>query len=343
MTQTSIQFYVPLIWIFCLFGFGNLACTQSAPPKSPTDQVFHYDVNQIEEITLGKLDPNTGEQWMTSIHRTDPNLAGRSRRLDRAKWEFTSLPDGSRITDLKANSIFIMHLLDSLRSLRKTGEAPHGSLESLGLAPPLYVLRLKFAGESLEFRIGNSADHQRGQYFTEDLKQVIVADGSFLKMLPLITDFEKLRDQSWSSMTTDDVDEFTISKRGKPIFYAQREGSSWTDQKHRPIELENTAVFKQNSLKDAESLLKSLTELRPKGLKDDLKLREHLGLSKSFSEIQIMDRHGATHSLKLVKTSKNLFGLSTARPSAVFILDPRIWKIVESVGTVRQTIKTPQS
>ncbi|MEO7163749.1 MAG: DUF4340 domain-containing protein [Bdellovibrionia bacterium] len=322
-------------------------CTQSTSPRVPEsnksreapNSLFNYKVNEITELTLGKFDPATSEHWMTVIKRTDAAL---KKRANTATWEIISLPDGNTTRDRKANATFIMHLLDSLQGLRVVGDAPNGSLESLGLDPPRFVVRLKTNSNIHEFRIGTLSDDKLGNYFTTDQKKVIIASGSALKMLPMIKNFEYLRDRSWTPFSPDDVDEFILSDRGKPFFYAQREGSQWNDKNHRPITFAAQNKFKESARQDAESLLKTLTEIQPLGFIDDPVQVEEIKSRRSILptyEAKLINRHGTEVSLKLVRSKKKvksemnqtaLYGLSSTRPSTLFILDPKILTAFEN-------------
>jgi len=305
---------VVLMIMTSVMGAG---CTQSkAPPNTQATTLIHYNVNQITELTLGKFDPETGEHWMTTLKRIN---TATKKRITHANWEITSLPDGNNIQDRKANATFIMHLLDSLQGLRKTGDAPNGALDSLGLDPPRFVIRVKTDTGTQELRIGGMSDDKLGNYLamnpSADQKsnsgKIIIASGSALKMLSMISSFEYLRDHSWTPFSADDIDEIALSDQGKPYFYAQREGSQWNDKNHHP-------------LKDPEPLLRVLTEIQPKGLIDDpTQVARALKLSSSQPptyEAKLIDRRGTPVILKLLKT----YGLSSTRPSTLFVFSPEI-------------------
>ena len=337
-----------IMTIMAMTPILEVGCTQQQPP--PPMNLPKYNVNEIIELTLGKFDPSTGEHWMTVIKRTDAALKKRTRA---ANWEITSLPDGNDTQDRKANTTFIMHLLDSLQSLHKVGDAPHGSLNSLGLDPPRFVIRLKTNSAIHEFRVGGLSDDKLGNYLiTSDQKEVMIASGSALKMLPMISNFEYLRDRSWTPFSADDVDEIILSDQGKPFFYAQREGSQWNDKDHRPITLAIQPKLKQTANKDAESLLRALTEVQSIGFIDDPIQRAHiqrLGLSTPAYEAKLIDRHGTQVSLKIGKIvkvvkkvikgkkSQTLYGLSSTRPSTLFVLDPKVLTTFEE----SKLLKTP--
>jgi hypothetical protein len=301
---------------------------------------FKFKVNQITELTLGKFDPSTGEHWMTVIKRTD---GAAKKRTNSANWEFTSLPDGNDTQDRKANATFIMHLLDSLQALRKVGEAPRGSLSSLGLDPPLFVIRAKTNTDTHEFLMGNLSDDKLGNYLTTNQKDVIIASGSAFKLLPLINSFEYLRDHSWTPFSADDVDELILLNRGKLFFYAQREGTQWNDKNHRPIRFKSKIKPPADSASfptvynDTDSILKDLTEIQPSGFIDNPAQVAQIQKSSpktAIFEAKLIDRHGIQISLQLLKGGKNqeprLYGLSSSRPSTLLVFDSKLLKVFEN-------------
>jgi hypothetical protein len=302
-------------------------------------KLFQYNVNDVEEISLAKMDPETGENWMTTLHRVEKP---RQRKSSQAKWEFTSLPDGISLRDRKANSTFIMHLLDSFTTLRKVMDAPIGPLGSFGLDPPHWMVRIRTQRDSLEVRIGDSLTVEKGLYLTWDQKQILVASGSALKLLSMIPNFKYLRDSSWTSFSLDDVDEFQLSSHSKPYFYAQRDGAQWTDRSHQPIRFSARSSLRKIAWQDSDDLIKSFTEMKPHQVLDDPSLVQkvrRLPPTQFSFEVKLINRHGDQESLRMIpQASKKILGWSSARPETLFVLNSKmIQDLKNSEPNLRQS------
>jgi hypothetical protein len=267
-------------------------------------------------LTLAKSDPQTGDHWLAIFQ---PKEARFRRRASPPPWEFISGPISTPISalgDLKlidrdADETFISHLLDSLAALKIEALAPRGTLESFGLNPPRFALQWKLPDRAFELQVGDSP-HLGKSYLILEGQRIYIGSGSAIRLLELIESFDSLRKKEWSDLRPDDVDEISIYKLGNLLFYAQREGDRWTDQKHRP-------VLAGSHLSET---LEEVIRHRPLQLMDDpgerARIQRHIQ-SKPFIETRLTDRLGKTTSLTLGKDSGKLYGISSARPHLIFV------------------------
>jgi hypothetical protein len=287
-------------------ALGSAACTKtSTSPQFTKGQVPFaaglFDLNSITRLEIAKADPATGDAWAAQVQRVaTPEGAD-------PQWEITSAPGELNLIDRKAQSGFITHLLDTLKTLRISGPAPRGSLESFGLQPPRFALRWG----THEVRFG------KDRYaLIED--SVYEIEGATLKMLEYLPAFQSLRDQIWlSPLTADDVDEIEIytrkNKGQKPVFYAQRDGSVWTDQQHKPVK------------QDISSFLQQIAHVRIQEFVDDSETTRKLQNSiqaRPLLRVIFRGRNNletqASINWEVLNGTKALYGTSSARPNAAF-------------------------
>jgi hypothetical protein len=303
--------FTALGWI-TLTVLSLSACNRNSPPPTSIvvhigDKPFHFDPHQVVDLEIAKSDPETGDRWLTQL-KGDHNL-----------WKITAAPDNQPILDERADDIFIFHLLDTLQGLRIDAIAPHGSLESFGLEPPRFAVRWSTPQGSHEFRLGSALKDRTGNYFTLDGQSVFVVSGPAVKMLSLIESFQWLRKRSWATLNADNIDEIELSRKGKLLIYAQREGNRWTDRQHRELK------------QDINSFLINLTATQSDRLVDDATSADRLKkeLTANFPyEAKLSDRRGRSTVLKIAKiTAKSqsgVYGSNSARPQAVFALPPSV-------------------
>lgn len=273
-----------------------LACTSSQNTKEGIiregQSPFAFDTKKIMTFEIAKADPKTGDAWSAQFDRNPDGI-----------WEVASGPGGGHLIDRKAHSQLIDHLLDTLRTLRVTHLAPKGPPESFELIPPRFALR--WGGH--ELRLGS------GQ-FASIGSTVYEVEGAALKMLDYIDSFQSLREQTLlSPITSDDIDEVELSQGGKKYFYAQREGTVWTDVHHKPVK------------PDMSFFLDQLTHARIQEFVDQPETSAQLAASvrkNPLVQITLKDRLGhATQAYwkwETMEGTKKLFSTSSLRPSAVF-------------------------
>ncbi|MFZ9595436.1 MAG: DUF4340 domain-containing protein [Bdellovibrionia bacterium] len=311
-----------------LIMFCSLSCSPSPPVSS---LMFEFDPHTVTEVTLGAFPRTSEPPWITVLQKKEfPNpLKKGVSQVPLGNWQFTSLPSLRMASDRKANATWIMHLLDALRQVKKIAPAPNGTLESLGLNPPEWVLKWKTEDHQWTLQIGSPAELQKGTYVTLDGKSAWIAQGSALRLLNTIQSFDDLRDPNWSVFSSDDVDELSFLEKGKTVFYAQREGDRWTDAQHQDY-------FLESSLHPGK-FLQAITQAQPLKLVDSpaqiTEFEKQWRRGQSL-EIQLTNRFGVTSRLRLLRSSSPpplLFGLSSLRPGLAFAFEPKLLFWMKSV------------
>lgn len=268
---------------------------------------FQFDPAQVSELVLAKDDPESGDRWMVSLEQGE------------GEWNIRSEVNLPPFLDRKANNSFLFHLLDSVRRIRLEECPLQGTLESFGLDPPRFAIRWKAnlpGGDRVfELRTGVQAGNSSKVYVTLDGSNVLVGSGSAFRILNLIDSIHTLRNKNWSSIEADDVDEIEFRRKGRSLFYAQRDGNEWTDRRHRPVR------------KDTETLLSRITDAQAEGLIDNPQkatLLKNWIQNHSVFEVVLTDRGGQSVKLKLMQKERKVYGVNSERPSAVFELHPKI-------------------
>ena len=290
-----------------MIGIFSLGCTK--PQTIDVSTGFHFNPKQVTALTLVKSDATSGDHWMAVFKRT----AGENQ------WTISSPPSDQKLADTRANSGFINHLLDTFPTLHLDEPAPKGPLEALGLDPPLFSLRWETPDSQHELRVGSRLKGKGSSYVQKGTSEPYIGSGSALRLLDLIESFPFLREKSWSIWTSDDVDEIEIKQPGKPVFYAQREGSQWTDRKHKEVK------------KNMDQFLETLTTAQSLGFIDDPRESDELTKyveAHSQFEAKLMDRHGNVTLLKLKQKGEVLYGINSRRKSIVMSLNSNLLKQV---------------
>ncbi len=286
----------------------SAACTHSESPNSAefrAGQVpFQFETKKVTSIEIAKADRKTGDSWTAKFQRNNDG-----------EWEVASGPGGSNLLDRKAHSTLIDHLLDTLKTLRVTAPAPKGPPESFELSPPHFAIR--WSGNEMRLGAGK---------FVAIGPSIYEMEGAALKMIELIESFQTLRQQTWlSPLTSDDVDEIELYRGKKKYFYAQRDGSVWTDQKHKPVR------------QDVAFFLDQLTHTRIEEFVDTPQLSARLVQSIRKAPTQhiiFKDRNGRTTEADLkwevVDASEKLYGTTSSRPGSAFRIFPEAIRFFES-------------
>jgi hypothetical protein len=300
------------------FALGAPGCTRSKPDAEPAiasaqavgRPLFDFDSSQVQEILITRAAHDSGQTWSARFARASGSSAD--------DWRIASAPDGATLLDRRANGGFIQHLLDTLRTLTWSEEAPHGPLESYGLARPQWSLRWSDGTHSYELQLGNLlSDHARVYAKDSGSDQVKVVRGAALKMLDYISSFDALRKRTLFTFPADDVDEFTVYREGSEIFYAQRLSDAWADRKNRPLPYE------------AGAYLEMLAHLRVEDFADDPKIaeaREKQVRSKPEVRVVMKDRGGHPTELRIARISaQGIWASLSSRPESAFRLYPEAW------------------
>lgn len=290
---------------------GSLGCKPHPETTAETQaetllgtRPFQFNSKDVTELTLVKSDPATGDHWFTSLQKEQDH------------WKITSSPLENQI-DRQADEIFVEHFIDELRSIQVDSFAPHGSLASLGLAPPYFAVRWKTAQQNWEIHIG-SALPNLSRYCTFDRTQPLIMTGNALQMLDLIESYSRLRKKTWTLLAPDDLDEIQLFHRSKPMFYAQREGDQWTDRQHHRIK------------KDLNGLLQNLVQARITQFVDDpetsKRVLEQIQEAPDY-EARLSDRHGKTAKLQIRLLDTKVYGFNSTRQSSVFQLEDTFFRV----------------
>lgn len=277
-------------------------------------QLFGFDYHAVTELLLVKSDPETGDRWAARMYKEGIRAEADSWRVERAGGE-QAAP-----VDTRADGFFILHLLDTLRTLRVERTEVSGPPQSLGLAPPRFALKWKVDSRELEVQLGARATSE-GEAEKAGAVRVFgmipgeppfVADGATLQMLSYISSFNHLRLKTWVGVNSDDVDEIEL-EGAAGAFYAQREGSDWTDRKHRPHRA------------DVDAWLERLVHERVLTFVDDPARVESLTLwlrKNPLLKATLKDRRGQAVRLSTAQLGGHWYALSSARPQSIFEVHP---------------------
>jgi hypothetical protein len=298
-------------------GAAATGCSGSAKPSSGVpaefrkgERPFAFDYEAVTDFLVVKADPDSGDRWTARLKK------------EKGVWQLEgNNPAGEPMQDRRADVFFVLHLLDTLRTLQVSDPVAPGPDTSLGLAPPRFALQWRTpaqgsgpAGE-YELRVGAPVhDSPRAFAWTPD-HAAFVTEGAALQMLANLVSFDWLRLKTWTGITPDgdDIDEIESFRDGKSVFYAQREGSDWTDRKHKRMKKDYSEWLKQATRQRVLRFVDSAEEA--KGLRMALE-------SRPLREVALKNRAGATTRLRLGVLGKQVFGLSSSRPEGVFELYP---------------------
>lgn len=276
------------IALACLLSLAS-GCTRKAPGEStppasiqsdpalssPDSEGPHarigrpelaFDYEAVATLVLIKANPVQADHWSARLVRKEnPSSSGQFA------WFIENGPTDRKLADRWANGPFILHLLDTIRTVQAK-EAPFsGTPDSFGLAHPWYDLRW-YTGSTgsggqeneREIALGAPAKDSDGNFsglYGEILKpfnpRIYTLNGALLKMLELLPNFNAIRLPRLATFDADDVDEIEVFRGARKVFYAQREGGSWTDAHHRA------------HARDVDGWLEAITHLRIQRFVDD--------------------------------------------------------------------------
>lgn len=200
--------------------------------KSGTQPFGQFDPRQVTMLEITKSDPASGDRWSARIERQPTPLPGGDPH-----WLIQAGPSGAELPDRIGNGGFIVHLLDTLKTLRVAAEPRKGPLESYGLSQPRWALRWSGPGIApLELRLGLPSEEPSAAY-AEISGSVTTVQGAALQMLDYLKSFSTLRHQTLATFSSDEIDEIEIETRANAgrARYAERNGSSWSGPKGRPL------------------------------------------------------------------------------------------------------------
>jgi hypothetical protein len=279
-----------------IVGLGMLgsAC-HSRGTKTDLKQIAGGPASKVYELAIQKSDPEHQEYWTAVLTRNANE-----------QWRITSPPADQEMGDRMADEVFINHLLDALQQVQLEKEAPNGALETFGLSSPIFSVRWKTSDQEAKLYVGHPLKGKATYYLSLDGKKIWEGSGSGLRMLYMIDSFQKLRRRAWSLFTSDDVDEIEFFRQGRRVFYAQREGNSWTNRRHSAYSA------------PIDQLIDAVTGAVAIAFIDRVSISKH-----ALFEVRLTDRHGKTEIYQLRKAGTNLHGTLLSRPQTIFVFDSK--------------------
>ncbi len=299
------------------------ACTRS-PSETRLETgkpVFQFDYEAVRSVFLSRNEPGA-ESW-TAEYVVDGWLGPQQVT---PRWMIRQAPAG--LTSSSANSemdrladgSFLRHLLDSVRTLRKTGETADGEDAGFGLAPAWTQLRWKTRDTTFELLLGSPCP--TGGRYARIGSQRLVVDGAALDMLGMASDFERTRHRRLLTWQLDDADRVRLRW---PSSIASAPEKEWSVERHSGdwIRLESTSLSqttKKTLPRSPESELEALAHLQIAQF--DLKLDE---FGKPILELEWKDRK--EHEL-VIQIDQQLRAKVSDRPATLFRLHPEARKIL---------------
>ncbi|MGK5084055.1 hypothetical protein WDW37_12225 [Bdellovibrionota bacterium FG-1] len=290
-------------------------CSHSGPDSSTPARelkegatLYSFEPEKVIDLLITKADPSTGDQWTARVHRPDSKSS---------EWEILTEGAGGPLLDRKADGLLIAHLLDSLHTTPIVHAFAGGPPESLGLAHPRFALKWRIEPTTeFELKIGNPADPDTAFAMIPGQSPFVVG-GATLKILDYLTHLESLRLKTWAGFNSDDMDEIEIFHGKKTEFYAQREGTDWTNRNHKKTRA------------DLSPWLEKLTHARVLEFIDDPLLAKNIRTAiQAHPDRQALfkDRHGLATRLLIGKgvreRAHHFYALSSKRPEGVFQIYP---------------------
>ncbi len=316
-----LQTLPTLLVIIAISSLMQSSCNRASNSSNPTasnkqaiqigKSVFSFDFEKTTELMIAKNDPQSGDRWGTVVRRNPDN----------GNWMISSAPEGRQLIDRQADSSFINHLLDTLRTLQATAEAPEGPLSAFGLSIPLFALKWTNPSESYEVRFGDSHLQAGATYahVPHSNLDVFLSKGAALQMLAQLDRFERLRKPQLLDFTSDDIDEIQVILPKSAALHSVRNGDRWADTKEV-----NLSDKKNEAL---SRLLEDLTHLRILRFIDDPELTQELMKqikTRPSIHTRFKGRTLTQADLQVAKIGKNTYATISSRPGAVFEIYPKI-------------------
>ncbi|MBC7693310.1 MAG: DUF4340 domain-containing protein [Methylotenera sp.] len=253
---------------------GGLGTTSELKLNAP---LFSFSHEQARELNLIKNDPASGDHWTARIIN--------SGSAEKPDWKIAS--SSMDLIDVRADGPYIVHLLDTLRTLQAFELAPEGPLSSFGLTTPLFALRWLAPNSNgqmteNEIHLGDSNLKAGGIYACLPARsgavshpQVFLVRGAALEMLTHLARFEALRLRKLVTFETAELD--SIALKGPGIQWSVlRAKDTWQEAPSRRA-LHDPVNFQRR--------LEGLTHLRILRFIDDA--RENTALKKAFEETKV--------------------------------------------------------
>ena len=318
MPKPSKHILILTLLLFLLLFGASLTlggCTKKSSPENAATQeihlgrsVYQFDYEQVTELVIAKNDPTTGDHWTVRVTRPSGKIQEGFNH-----WKIASAPESTHLVDTTADGNFILHLLDTLRTIQPTAQADEGPLSSFGLEHPLFSLKWSTPDATSELFIGDSNLKNAGAYalFGSAKSPVYIVQGAALAMLTHLDTFSAMRKRRLFTFETDDIDEIQI--RGESLLL--RAGDRFVDHAKHPLP------------KSFSDDLEQLTHAQILNFIDDDVLSEKLGKwleASTLNQATFSDRQGNKTILKVAQKDGKTYGSLSSRPGAVFELYSKV-------------------
>jgi hypothetical protein len=328
---TCLGLFILLSTLFesCSLHDSQSTPAQTTPRITAGKPAFSFDPKQTTSLSLVKADSSTGDHWSAQVQRV-PSTPGSFQDSD--PWQITSYSNSPSLIDRLANRGWILHFLDTLSTFRADlkMDAPSTpeSLAKYGFSPPRYALQWQVQTsetppklQTYELQIGSALDFEKnpdGETYAvfPSSKVFYQANGAALVMLSDLKTFLNLRQDTLSTLESDDVNGLEVTSPGKSV-YARREGPQWNDKKHHSL----------NENIDVEGLLNLVTHLRIlKFVDSQEEIQKLLPLIRKKNilavKVVLKDRYSQKDDFKVCKIGSHTYATESSRPGAVFELYP---------------------
>lgn len=294
--------------------------------KKPEKITPRFVPSQVQEILINHFDPSSRDpqldRWNARLLRNPPSLSGTSASAS-GGWKVASGPDGTPPVDRIADASVIEHLLDGILEVRAQSPSPHGPLNSLGLDPPKFAIRLTLANNkpSFEIKVGGTVSGGATHFISPDHETPQLGRGVLFPLLERISGFKDLRESTLMNFALDNVLEVEAhSNRSSKTLYAQRDGDQWADRRHHSF-LKSAWLDFLNQAGEAR-----ITSFIDDPVESPRLYQEIFG--SSDYRVKLTDMRGQS-TLLLFKHQRNAkgehwFATISTRPSATFEVDKRI-------------------
>lgn len=281
--------------------FPELQTTTSRKPQNVP--FYNLDYKSVTDVTVSVHLPETDVNFTTDLKYTGP---------EESDWQIQS----SQLVDRHADGFYIRHLMDTVHSMHIVSDAPfeNSQLSDLGLSPPRYAIRWNDSNSKpIEVRIGKKLKDENQAYaFMPGKSKPVIVGGAVIKMLDYLKTFENLRQKTFVRFSADDIDEIEIYKRQdqkrKQIFNAERYSKVWKK-------------------KQLDKHLESFAHARVQFYIDDVAWTSDLEKQiqkQPLAEMIVKNRQGHPISIKIAKKNDQIFGMTSDRPHAAFLLHNEI-------------------
>ncbi|MCC7440368.1 MAG: DUF4340 domain-containing protein [Bdellovibrionales bacterium] len=281
------------------------SCRAEPPPITGSRLLPAYDYRACDSLNLRKHDGVTGDRWSARLEK-------RTEGAQAAWWILGSEPVEA-LSDRRANSSWVEHLLDALGTLKVDSIPDPVAEPAFGLKEPLWRLQARCGSVSWELRIGDIAGNARsGSRFARlNGAGAVAASGSAFGLLGRNGRFEDIRHPWVLAAGLDDV---VLARRrradGKTFQWERRPGG-WTGQDGKSLDPSRAENWLRRVLHVAV-----VQVVEPPG-----ELESRFRASRPGS-VTLEDRLGRRRELWLGELEGRWLALSTDRPGAVFVVGP---------------------